>query len=213
MSKSFFTLLELLIVIAVIAVLASLLLPALNKAKETAKNIQCQGNLKQIGIAVYLYTDESHGYLPYGDGASLPAWGERPDVPLAKLLGYENMSYSDFQNKNTVFKCPSCTYNVTTSHEWIDWMNYCANAICMPYEGHGTSKYATLRKIERIPNPSKIILIADKQTVFHLLVTETSYLERLAYWHANGLNALFADGHVAWKKYYDITPEEIDFTQ
>lgn len=58
-----FTLIELLTVISVIAILAGLLLPALNKARETARSIQCMSNLRTFGMAASMYADSSAGYF------------------------------------------------------------------------------------------------------------------------------------------------------
>ena len=59
-----FTLVELLVVVAVIAILAGLLLPALNKAIQKARIIQCVNNLKGINSALVFYSDSFDGYLP-----------------------------------------------------------------------------------------------------------------------------------------------------
>src|ERR1043166_8316076 len=63
-SSTAFTLIELLVVVAIIAILAALLLPALSKAKDSAKAAKCQSNLKQLGIALTLYVDDSGGIVP-----------------------------------------------------------------------------------------------------------------------------------------------------
>jgi len=62
-ARKAFTLIELLVVIAVIAVLLSMLLPALNQARNSAKQLLCSTNLKQIGLASIMYADDNTGHI------------------------------------------------------------------------------------------------------------------------------------------------------
>jgi prepilin-type N-terminal cleavage/methylation domain-containing protein/prepilin-type processing-associated H-X9-DG protein len=92
-----FTLIELLVVVAIIAILAGLLLPALAKAKEKARAIKCTSNLRQMGLAMILYSDAS-GFYPVGIS---PAQGSAWIWPT-QLRQYTS-SGSDVE----IFKCPS----------------------------------------------------------------------------------------------------------
>mgnify|MGYP001371337880 CR=1 FL=1 len=64
-SKNTFTLIELLVVIAIIGILASLLLPSLGKAREKAKLAICTSNLKQLSLAISMYTEDNEEFFPY----------------------------------------------------------------------------------------------------------------------------------------------------
>jgi prepilin-type N-terminal cleavage/methylation domain-containing protein len=113
-----FTLIELLVVIAIIAMLAALLLPALNRAKESGKRVACLSNLKQIGIALSLYTDVNANRLPsaisYG---AIP--GPNAEVNSANVVQFTDMYAGvpkDLKLPNPrVFWCPSDRFNYPTN--------------------------------------------------------------------------------------------------
>src|SRR5262245_42371483 len=72
--NSAFTLVELLVVIGIIALLISILLPALNRAQQAANLVDCQARLSQIGQAVQIYTAQNKGLLPWGGVNHTAAW-------------------------------------------------------------------------------------------------------------------------------------------
>ncbi|MCK5172862.1 MAG: prepilin-type N-terminal cleavage/methylation domain-containing protein, partial [Planctomycetes bacterium] len=61
-----FTLIELLVVIAIIALLLAILMPSLQAAKKQARAIICRSNIRQIGLAAYLYAEDNDTYIPRG---------------------------------------------------------------------------------------------------------------------------------------------------
>ena len=104
-NKPFFTLLELLIAVAIIGILASILLPVLGNARNKAKGVVCKSNLKQMGNATLGYLkDNKKKLMPRGNGAA-----------KTLLLDYLDVS----STSNSIFGCPS----VSSSGEGLGYTN------------------------------------------------------------------------------------------
>ena len=97
-----FTLVELLIVIAVIAVLAALLLPVLGKAKEQGRSTACLSNLRQIGVALQIYVHENNNRMPVMYDALLSTNGT-PATNLATI----DLVLTNHLGSPRILRCPS----------------------------------------------------------------------------------------------------------
>ena len=192
--QSAFTLVEILIVIAIVGILAAMLLPVFNNARNSARSTACQSNLKQIGLALQLYLSDYSNIYP-----------QVTSVP-------DNCTFSEslvrYTKSNEVFTCPMAP-------------NEFYQPGCLPdkHEGDITYHYdggyimnvsdmsSTVMSQTRIRNPTQMISLIDGEVPLGLTApgpgTEPITFDRLIEMgiqmrHREGANALFVDGHVKW---------------
>lgn len=93
MNRKVFSLIELLVVVAIIGILASMMLPSLGEARERAKIATCLNNMKQMGFSNAMYLDDSEGYYPIANAATGFGWDDL-------LSSYDGRNLTDAQIKS-----------------------------------------------------------------------------------------------------------------
>lgn len=202
--KKGFTIIELMVVIAIIAVLAALILPALSGARAKSKQVTCLNNLKQISLALQLYANDDGECYPRAAGTVPWDTKDADDDTygwMQQLLPYAS--------NRKIYKCPS--------DGRADYSYFLSTRAA--YVAAGSRRAAVQR--ERIAFPEVFVLAGDTiwynqndcdkddytQNCVGGPANGTPYEEWRA--HNGGQNILFADGHCAW--YQGYVPSEMTF--
>jgi len=218
-----FTLIELLVVIGIIAILAALLLPALSRAKASAKRANCIGNTQQISLAVHLYAADNDDTLP--DAQNL-TWNELETNHF--FIFYKRLvkSYVGLQGASSsrarLFACPADTFyydfpvpNLIGQglHDQLktDFSSYGfsggGNSPTKPkppafldkdsYGGVGGLKLASIR------HPSKTVLLLELSAAFPWSWHQPQRMPAGQYGFNDARNVIgFVDGHISYIKMY-----------
>ena len=225
-----FTLIELLIVIAIIAVLASLLLPSLNKSRDYAKSIQCIGSLKMLTMGALEYSDSYNGWaLPLCYGYVAPgykdAWylGNSTLYPaFAQSVGVPDSVTANGNGYTLAFICPKASYALATPFNtkpvsYPISRSYGMNLSILGSAGAwGSTDYLGLM-LNQVKHPSTKVQFNDgtdwelskSNSLYSIYIMEGELKTGgtnavTAYRHTEGANAGFFDGHVANIRYQDL---------
>ena len=211
-----FTLVELLVVISIIALLLSILMPAMGKARKKAQSVVCMSNQRQIGLGMQLYLQDNRGtfMLCYGDDISQKGWFTRL-VKDGKLYSDNTIAYISGYD---VLFCPSHRLAPQlTAAEKRNYPKLREYSIVKGYISYGMSSGLTYdysqagypvspAKIQDIRQPANTILLVDASHKESATRTTGTFFVRPYYqvlgWdvasirHEGACNALWVDGHV-----------------
>jgi prepilin-type N-terminal cleavage/methylation domain-containing protein len=198
-----FTLVELLVVIGIIALLISILLPALGKARKAANNVACMSNLRQIGQGIYMYVDANHGFVPQAFTAEI--WPD--NFWHTKLMPYLNntpfpaaLPTAD-QFKwlfDGIWRCPAKNNWSLDGPTDVNRISYGMNSFDPTSGGPGP-----MMKLVKVPRESMLVSdnawvnphIPNRDYIYNVSMPPTTPLGA-GQWHSKGDNMLFRDGHV-----------------
>jgi prepilin-type processing-associated H-X9-DG protein/prepilin-type N-terminal cleavage/methylation domain-containing protein len=189
---SAFSLLEMLVTIAIIAVLAALSIPVLGAYRKSAQKTQCIANLKQLSLAFTSYSAENNGLIP---GPVIQAG----DIWLISLPLYFDRTNQDLVDRASPFSCPAAR-NEYKAPNFTP--TYSMNGSLMEV---GPLGYSQVR-LQSFTQPSKTALIMDGQLALmppywlHHVGYGGDFPNKRDFVHDGSINILFADGHVETRK-------------
>ncbi|WDE98904.1 DUF1559 domain-containing protein [Lentisphaera profundi] len=186
-----FTLIEILVVVAIIGILASLLLPGLSKAREKARQAVCKSQLKQIYSAKYMFTDDNKGELPAVRGRVAGGHYKAWFWSVAPYLKIEQQDTLRLKMSDAVrvLKCPSndIISRYGTQHYWTGY----TYPIWAGWLQKGPGNYEQVN-INSISAPHEALLLGEWTSYTY----DRSWRVGRGGFHSGNANRLFIDGHV-----------------
>jgi prepilin-type N-terminal cleavage/methylation domain-containing protein/prepilin-type processing-associated H-X9-DG protein len=151
-----FTLIELLTVIAIIGILAAILIPVVGSVRESARSSACISNLRQIGLTLFLYSDDHNETLPAPNGGNGLFWS----LALNDYLGTTPGPRGE-QRDHEIFICPSADYSNSSLMDAGRTYSFSAAGLGGNANGVLGSTVYGARKLSQISNHTTTILVVE----------------------------------------------------